>query len=67
MKNSSLLTQRNRIKKNREIIHHNFRKEIERRQKDTSYSFNLPHLEAKEEAMLLEQYNRRYKTEYSDK
>jgi hypothetical protein len=67
MKNSSLLTQRNRIKKNREIIHLNFKKDIERRQKNTSYSFNLPHLDSKEEVLVFEQYHRRYKTEYSEK
>lgn len=67
MQNSSLLTHRHRIKQNRLIINRNFRKDIERRKKETSYSFNLPHTGSKEELLVHHQapMSRRYKTELS--
>lgn len=43
MKNSSLITQRSRIKQNREIVHRTFKRDLERRKKEVGYSFKLPH------------------------
>lgn len=65
MQNSSLLTYRNRIKQNRLIINRNFRKDIEKRKKESNYSFNLPHSGSKEEMFLHQKapMSRRYKTE----
>lgn len=65
MQNSSLLTYRNRIKQNRQIIQRNFRRDIERRKKESNYSFQLPHTGSKEELLVPERppISRRYKTE----